>query len=57
MVEVYEERNAEKQVLQNSQGFRERIREFFANLESYKTQSETLLTCNFRVVSFSQSIF
>lgn len=40
-----------------AKGFREKIWEFFANLESYKTQLETLLTCNFRVVSFSQSIF
>jgi hypothetical protein len=42
---------------ETAKGFRERIREFFTNIESYKSQLETFLTCNFRVVSFSQSIF
>lgn len=40
-----------------AKGFREKIHEFFANLESYKSKLETLLTCNFRVVNFSHSIF
>lgn len=39
-----------------AKGFREKIREFFENLKEYKTELETLLTCNFRVVSFSHSI-
>ena len=38
-----------------AKGFREKIREFFENLKEYKTELESLLTCNFRVVSFSQS--
>lgn len=40
-----------------AKGFREKIREFFLNIKDYKTELETLLTCNFRVVSYSQSIF
>lgn len=40
-----------------AKGFREKIREFFLNLKSYKNELETLLTCNFRLVSFSQSTF
>lgn len=39
-----------------AKGFREKIQEFFLNLKSYKSELETLLTCNFRVVNFSQSI-
>ena len=39
-----------------AKGFREKIWEFFENLKDYKTELETLLTCNFRVVSFPQSI-
>ena len=39
-----------------AKGFREKIWEFFENLKEYKSELETLLTCNFRVVSFSQSI-
>jgi len=39
-----------------AKGFREKIREFFENIKDYKTELESLLTCNFRVVSFSQSI-
>ncbi len=39
-----------------AKGFREKIREFFENIKSYKKELESLLTCNFRVVSFSQSI-
>jgi transposase len=38
-----------------AKGFREKIREFFENIKEYKTELETLLTCNFRVVSFSQT--
>ena len=38
-----------------AKGFREKIREFFLNIKNYKRELETLLTCNFRVVSFSQS--
>lgn len=50
-----------KKILKNkyygtAKGFREKIREFFENLKEYKSELETLLTCNFRVVSFSQSI-
>ncbi len=50
-----------KKVLKNkyygtAKGFREKIREFFENIKDYKTELESLLTCNFRVVSFSQSI-
>lgn len=49
-----------KKVLKNkyygtAKGFREKIREFFENLKDYKTELESLLTCNFRVVNFSQS--
>ena len=40
-----------------AKGFREKIKEFFDNIKDYKTELETLLTCNFRVVSFSQSIY
>lgn len=40
-----------------AKGFREKIREFFAEIKSYKSELETLLTCNFRTVSFSQSTF
>ena len=40
-----------------AKGFREKIREFFADIKNYKSELETLLTCNFRTVSFSQSTF
>jgi transposase len=50
-----------KQTLKNkyhgtAKGFREKIREFFKNIKDYKTELESLLTCNFRLVYFSQSI-
>lgn len=50
-----------KKVLKNkyygtAKGFREKIEEFFENIKDYKTELESLLTCNFRVVNFSQSI-
>lgn len=38
-----------------AKGFREKIHEFFINIKNYKSELETLLTCNFRTVSFSQS--
>lgn len=49
-----------KQILKNkyhgtAKGFREKIREFFKNIKDYKTELESLLTCNFRLVYFSQS--
>lgn len=40
-----------------AKGFREQVREFFANIKEYKTELESLLTCNFRLVHFSQSIY
>lgn len=51
-----------KKVMKNrfygtAKGFRERVREFFENLTDYKDELESLLTCNFTVVEFSQSIF
>lgn len=38
-----------------AKGFREKVREFFANIKDYKAELESLLTCNFRLVHFSQS--
>ncbi len=51
-----------KKILKNNyhglaKGFREKIREFFRNIKEYKTELESLLTCNFRLVYFSQSIY
>jgi hypothetical protein len=51
-----------KKVLKNkfygtAKGFREKVEEFFAQITEYKTELETLLTCNFGVIKFSQSIF
>jgi len=51
-----------KKVLKNrfygtAKGFREKVKEFFAQISDYKTELETLLTCNFGVIKFSQSIF
>lgn len=51
-----------KKVLKNrfygtAKGFREKVEEFFAKITDYKTELETLLTCNFGVIKFSQSIF
>ena len=51
-----------KKVLKNrfygtAKGFREKVKEFFAQISDYKTDLETLLTCNFGVIKFSQSIF
>ena len=51
-----------KKVLKNkfygtAKGFREKVEEFFAQITDYKTELETLLTCNFGVIKFSQSIF
>ena len=38
-----------------AKGFREKVQEFFTNILDYKTELESLLTCNFGVVKFSQS--
>lgn len=38
-----------------AKGFREKVREFFKHIKDYKTKLESLLTCNFRLVHFSQS--
>jgi transposase len=51
-----------KKVLKNkfhgtAKGFREKVKEFFAQIADYKTELETLLTLNFGVIKFSQSIF
>lgn len=51
-----------KKILKNNyhglpKGFREKVREFFRNIKEYKTELESLLTCNFRLVYFSQSIY
>lgn len=51
-----------KKVLKNkfhgtAKGFREKVEEFFAKIADYKTELETLLTLNFGVIKFSQSIF
>jgi transposase len=51
-----------KKVLKNkfhgtAKGFREKVEEFFDNITDYKTELETLPTCNFGVIKFSQSIF
>ena len=51
-----------KKVLKNrfygtAKGFREKVEEFFDKINDYKTELETLLTCNFGVIKFSQSIF
>jgi transposase len=51
-----------KKVLKNrfygtAKGFREKVEEFFAKIKDYQTELETLLTCNFGVIKFSQSIF
>jgi transposase len=51
-----------KKVLKNrfygtAKGFREKVEEFFAQVKDYKSELETLLTCNFGVIKFSQSIF
>ena len=51
-----------KKVLKNkfygtAKGFREKVEEFFRNIKDHKTELETLLTCNFSVIKFSQSIF
>jgi transposase len=40
-----------------AKGFREKVKEFFAKIADYKTELETLLTLNFGVIKFSQSIF
>ena len=50
-----------KKVIKNrfygtAKGFREKVREFFENIEEYKSELESLLTCNFTVLKFSQSI-
>lgn len=50
-----------KKVLKNkfhgtAKYFREKVEEFFRNIEDYKTELESLLTCNFSVIKFSQSI-
>ena len=36
--------------------FREKVEEFFKNIKDYKSELERLLTCNFGVIKFSQSI-
>jgi transposase len=51
-----------KKVLKNrfygtAKGFRAKVEEFFDNIKNYQTELETLLTCNFGVIKFSQSIF
>ncbi len=51
-----------KKVLKNkfhgtAKGFREKVEEFFARIADYKSELETLLTCKFGVIKFSQSIF
>ncbi len=51
-----------KKVLKNNyhglaKGFREKVREFFRHIKEYRTELESLLTCNFRLVYFSQSIY
>jgi transposase len=51
-----------KKVLKNkfygtAKGFRAKVEEFFDKIADYKTELETLLTCNFGVIKFSQSIF
>ena len=51
-----------KKVMKNrfygtAKGFREKVEEFFQNIKDYKTELENLLTCNFSVIKFSQSIF
>ena len=51
-----------KKVLKNkfygtAKGFREKVEEFFSKIAEYKTELETLLTLNFGVLKFSQSIF
>jgi transposase len=51
-----------KKILKNNyhglaKGFREKVREFFRNIKEYKTELKSLLTCNFRLVYFSQSIY
>lgn len=51
-----------KKVLKNrfygtAKGFRAKVEEFFTNIKNYQTELETLLTCNFGVIKFSQSIF
>ena len=51
-----------KKVLKNrfygtAKGFRAKVEEFFAQIVEDKTELETLLTCNFGVIKFSQSIF
>jgi len=50
-----------KKVLKNrfygtAKYFREKVEEFFRNIEDYKMELESLLTCNFSVIKFSQSI-
>jgi transposase len=50
-----------KKVMKNrfygtAKGFREKVREFFDNITDYKNELESLLTCNFTVIEFSQSI-
>lgn len=49
-----------KKVLKNkfygtAKYFREKVEEFFRKIKDYKTELETLLTCNFGVLKFSQS--
>ena len=51
-----------KKVLKNkfhgtANGFRTKVEEFFDKIAEYKTELETLLTCNFGVITLSQSIF
>lgn len=55
-------RYMKKKVLKNkfhgtAKGFRAKVEEFFAKIGDYKTELETLLTLNFGVIKFSQSIF
>lgn len=55
-------RYLKKKVLKNrfygtAKRFREKVEEFFEKIKEHKTELESLLTCNFGVIKFSQSIF
>ena len=57
IVEVSQEKSVEKQILWNTERLSRENTGISENIEDDKTELESLLTCNFRVVGFSPSIF
>lgn len=56
IMEVYEEKVLKNKFYGTTKYFREKVEECFRNIKDYKTELEILLTCDFSVIKFSQSI-